>query len=204
MQSSRVYAPKEGSVKSSLSGLADVMERVAEKRMSRRSDRESDLRDLQKQGYKEAADTERQKALENVKAQHQKELAELKAKLSAKHGGKAKKFKEPDMLEQFMLTKGHFPAAMKAKTTAKGTPNPFAEYTPEDEVKHIAHLAQLRGFVPDQTVEMPSSHEGGFAGIGGHDIPGRVIQTYKPGRDVGGSIENAEPETETPQEEPTE
>ena len=176
----------QGVVANNIGQLTELME-------ARRIKRAEAKAALEKESYGKAANYKKDVELENLKSQHQKELAEVKARLTQKHGAK-KKFKAPDMLEQFMLTKGHFPAAMKVKKTAKGTDNPFAEYTPDDEMKHIAALAQMRGFVPDQVTETAPSHEGGIMGIGAKDVPGRVIQTYKPGPNAGGSIDIPEPQ----------
>lgn len=201
MQSSRININRQRSSTSKLSGVANVLESWASTRMQRRSDAQSDKRDLEKTMYKEAADTKKAKEMEDIKAQHQVELAKLKATLTAKHGGK-KKFKDPDPLELFMLTKGKFPKAMKQPKTPKGTDNPFAEYTPEEEAQHIAAIATKVGYVPDQTYEAPAEKTGGFFGIGGTETPPAVFVKYKPGPNAGGSIEmtpqtQEEPDTES-------
>jgi hypothetical protein len=199
MQSSRIYPPRNSSGIDNPSdtpagALANIVGKWTQN---------NEERNLKRQ--EAGAELNKETQIENLKAAHAARLEQQKAKnrlseklaVAAAKGSvaKKKKYKDPDMLEQFMLTKGHFPAAMKVKKTAKGTDNPFAEYTPEDETKHIMNLAQLRGYVPDQTTEMAGGHEGGIMGIGGKDIAPRVIQTYKPGPDAGGSIENAAPDT---------
>ena len=141
---------------------------------------------------REAAQSQKAQQLEAMR--HQNKMEELKYMVQNKKKSAGKKH-SPNLLEQMLLTKGKFPAAMKAPKTAKGTPNPFAEYSPDDEARHIANLAQMSGWVPDTTTETPAGHEGGVMGIGGTDVPARTIQTYKPGENA--NIENAAPETES-------
>jgi len=194
MQSSRIYPPKEARTGSAFSGLAELLEKK----------NESDWR-AENDSAKDGRTADREMQLENLKAAHASRLEQQKAKnrlseklaLAAEKGRKPKKYKDTDMLEQHLLQKGWFPKAMKVAKTRKGTANFLAHYNAEDQMGHIANLAQLRGWVPDGKGihESPTDEtEGGIVGIGAKPVM-QTVRTYKPGPDVGGSIENVAPDT---------